>query len=239
MNIYPAIDLRKGAVVRLKYGDPDQQTVFGHDPAAVAEQWRDAGAKWLHVINLDGAFDEAGKANWAVLPSLTTESLVQFGGGIRTLADVERALKAGVMRVIFGTIAIEQPELIAQAVIEFGTERIVVGIDARDGRVKTRGWMTDTAVSPTELGKQMAAIGVRTINHTDISRDGVLAGANVASSSKLAQETGLDIVVSGGVASLDDVRRAKTAVGIEGIIIGRALYDGKVDLKEAMRAASV
>ncbi len=237
MNIYPAIDLRKGAVVRLKYGDPDQQTVFGHDPAAVAEQWRDAGAKWLHVINLDGAFDEAGKANWAVLPSLTAESLVQFGGGIRTLADVERALKAGVTRVIFGTIAIEQPDLIAQAVIEFGTERIVVGIDARDGRVKTRGWMTDTAVSPTELGRQMAAIGVRTINHTDISRDGVLTGANVASSSRLAQETGLDIVVSGGVASLDDVRRAKTAVGIEGIIIGRALYDGKVDLKEAMQVS--
>ena len=237
MNIYPAIDLRKGAVVRLEYGDPTRQTTFGDDPVATARRWVACGATWLHVVNLDGAFDEAGGANWAILPALTQQNAkVQFGGGIRSLADVERALNAGISRVILGTAAIENPAMVAQAVQEFGAARIVVGIDARDGRVKTRGWQTDTPVSPTELGKQMENAGITTIIHTDIARDGVLTGANVAASAQLAHATGLQVIVSGGVAGLDDVRRAKQAgVGIAGIIIGRALYDGKIDLKEAIK----
>jgi phosphoribosylformimino-5-aminoimidazole carboxamide ribotide isomerase len=236
MNIFPAIDLRKGAVVRLEYGDPNRQTTFGDDPVAVAREWVGCGASWLHVVNLDGAFDEAGGANWAVLPALTQQNArVQFGGGIRTLADIERALNAGISRVILGTVAIENPELVTQAVKEFGASQIAVGIDARDGRVKMRGWQTDTPVSPVELGLRVKNAGIQTIIHTDIARDGVLTGANVESSTELAQATGLQVIVSGGVAGLDDVRRAKKAgAGIAGIIIGRALYDGKIDLKEAI-----
>jgi phosphoribosylformimino-5-aminoimidazole carboxamide ribotide isomerase len=236
MNIFPAIDLRKGAVVRLEYGDPNRQTTFGDDPVAVAREWVACGASWLHVVNLDGAFDEAGGANWAVLPALTQQNArVQFGGGIRTLGDVERALNAGISRIVLGTVAIENPALVEQAVTEFGAERIAVGIDALDGRVKTRGWQTDTPMSPMILGLQVKNAGIQTIIHTDIARDGVLTGANVDASAELAAATGLQVIVSGGVAGLDDVRRAKAAgLGIAGIIIGRALYDGKIDLAEAI-----
>jgi phosphoribosylformimino-5-aminoimidazole carboxamide ribotide isomerase len=235
-TIYPAIDLRDGQVVRLQHGDPDKQTTFSSDPVATAEQWLAEGAAWLHIVNLDGAFDETGAANWAVLPHLTAlPAHLQFGGGIRSLADVERVLHAGVARVILGTAAVENPDLVSEAITRFGADHIAVGIDARDGRVKTRGWLADTAVTPTQLGQQMKERGVQTIIYTDISRDGVLTGVNATATAALAQATGLRVIASGGVAGLEDVQRCQALApqGIGGVIIGRALYDGKVSLREA------
>ena len=236
-TVYPAIDLRKGKVVRLQQGNPDQQTIFGNDPVAVARRWNEAGATWLHVVNLDGALDESGAANWKILPQLAQlGASVQFGGGIRTLRDVARAIKRGVARVILGTVAIEDPDLVSEAIEHFGAERITVAIDAKAGKVKTHGWQTDTAVTPTDLGLEMANCGVRTVIYTDISRDGVYRGINAGAAAGLAQATGLNVIVSGGVASLEDVRRAYSFAGrgISGVIIGRALYEGKVDLKQAL-----
>ncbi len=240
-TIYPAIDLRNGRVVRLQYGDPNKQTIFGDDPAAMGRRWVDAGATWLHVVNLDGAFDQAGAANWAALPALTAlGAKVQFGGGIRALADVARALDAGVSRVILGTAAIENPDLVAQAIDQFGADKIAVGIDARDGRVKTRGWLQETAVSPTQLGQQMQNLGVTTAIYTDISRDGVLTGVNAQATAALAQATGLHVIASGGVAAVEDIVRCYELLnqGVVGVIVGRALYDGRVELAQAVTAVS-
>jgi phosphoribosylformimino-5-aminoimidazole carboxamide ribotide isomerase len=240
-TIYPAIDLRNGRVVRLQYGDPNKQTLFGDDPAAMGRKWVAAGAEWLHVVNLDGAFDEAGAANWQALPQLTQlGAKVQFGGGIRALADMARALDAGVSRVILGTAAIENPDLVAQAINQFGLAQVAVGIDALDGVVKTRGWMKETAVTPQQLGQQMKELGIQTIIYTDISRDGVLTGINAEATAQLAQDTGLHVIASGGVATLDDIRRcgALADQGVIGVITGRAIYDGRIDLKEAFAALS-
>lgn len=237
-TLYPAIDLRHGQVVRLKYGDPDQQTTFSDDPVATAQRWLDAGAEWLHVVNLDGAFDQAGVANWQILPHLTQlGTKVQFGGGVRSLGDIERALRAGVSRVVLGTVTVEEPELVAAALRHFSPSTIAVGIDARDGLVKTRGWQTETPLTALELAQRMAGLGVETIIHTDIGRDGVLVGVNAAATVQLAQATGLQFIASGGVASLADVQATMQA-GLHGLIIGRALYEGKVDLREALKAAA-
>ncbi len=233
--LYPAIDLRQGSVVRLEQGDPARQTVFDDDPMAVARGWAAAGASWLHVVNLDGAFADEGAANWSLLPALARLGVnIQFGGGIRSLADVEWALAAGVQRVVLGTVAVEQPALVADAVSRYGAEHVAVSLDARDGLVRTRGWRQDAGITAVELGRRMADHGVGLVVHTDISRDGLMGGANVAASASLARETGLAVVVSGGVASLDDVRAVRGVSGLAGIIIGRALYDGAVDLADAL-----
>lgn len=236
-TIYPAIDLRQGKVVRLEHGDPARQTTFGDDPVAMAQRWIDGGATWLHVVNLDGAFDEAGAANWRALEALTQlNARVQFGGGLRSLRDVARALNRGVARVVLGTAAVEDPDIVEDVVRRFGGARVAVGIDSRDGLVRTRGWQDETAVSPIDLGLQMSAMGVETIIYTDISRDGVLTGVDADGAARLAEETGLSVIASGGVASLDDVRRtvAYAEAGVSGLIIGRALYDGKIGLTEAL-----
>ncbi len=238
-TIFPAIDLRNGRVVRLQYGDPDKETVFGDDPAAMGQKWIEAGTKWLHVVNLDGAFDEKGSANWAALPQITKlNANVQFGGGIRALTDVARALDAGVTRIILGTVAIENPELVTEAIAQFGADRVVVGIDARDGEVKTRGWVQGTGTSPADLGKQMKERGVQTIIYTDISRDGVLTGVNAEATAALAQATGLNVIASGGVATMADITRCHELAeqGVSGVITGRAIYDGRIDLAEAFTA---
>lgn len=238
-DLYPAIDLRNGRVVRLKYGDPAQQTTFSDDPLATAQRWLDAGTRWLHIVNLDGAFDEAGAANWALLPQFgQLPAQVQFGGGVRSLDDISRVREAGIDRVILGTVAIENPALVETAVSRFGAEHIAVGIDARDGRVKTRGWQTDTAVSPAQLGQQMKQLGVQTVIYTDISRDGVLTGVNASSTADLARQTGLQVIASGGVASLDDIHRCLTyrQDGVVGVITGRAIYDGRLDVGAALAA---
>lgn len=238
-DIFPAIDLRHGRVVRLEYGDPARQTVFGDDPRATAERWLAAGATWLHVVNLDGAFDEAGAANWAALAAIgRLGARMQFGGGVRTADDVQRALDLGVERVILGTLAVEQPELVEQLVGRFGPAAVVVAIDARDGRVKTRGWQQDGGLTAEACGREMAARGVQTAIHTDIGRDGVLTGVNWRASAELAAAAGLDVIVSGGLASLDDVRACRRAPGLVGVIAGRAIYDGRLDLPAALQIAA-
>lgn len=237
-TLYPAIDLRHGKVVRLEHGDPDRQTVFGDDPAGTARRWIAAGAGWLHVVNLDGAFDEGGRANWQALQQLVKlEARVQFGGGIRSLKDVAHAINTGVSRVVLGTVAIEAPDIVESAVRHFGAERVAVGIDARDGRVKTRGWQQETEISPVDLAQQMGALGVQTVIYTDISRDGVLTGPDVAATGLLARDTGLDVIASGGVAGIDDVRQLAHLypLGVSGVIVGRALYENKIDLAAALR----
>ncbi len=243
-TVYPAIDLRAGAVVRLVRGDPAQQTVYGDDPAGVASRWLAAGATWLHVVDLDGAFAGSpheidgvqSSANRGALGEILTAAAgrarVQFGGGLRTLTDVERILSLGVGRAILGTAAIESPELVAEAVARFGKERVGVGIDARRHRVQVRGWTRTADVDPITLGKRLVELGVQTVVYTDISRDGVGSGVDVDGARRLAQETGLSVIASGGVASLRDVQQVRAA-GLSGVIIGRALYEGGVSLKEA------
>lgn len=239
-TIYPAIDLRHGRVVRLEVGDPDRQTVFSDDPVSVAKAWLDQGASWLHVVNLDGAFNEAGRENLGLLPRLVDlGASIQFGGGLRTMADVEWALDLGLSRIILGTAAVKNPALVAEAIERFGPDRVAVGLDARDGQIKIRGWRSDTSLDVLELAQQMVGLGLRTAIHTDIARDGVLTGVNAAASAKLALSSGLEVIASGGVASLDDVRRSKALAGegLSGIIIGRALYDGRISLPQAIAIA--
>lgn len=236
-DIFPAVDLHQGEVVRLQHGDLDRKTVFGTDPLAIAQQWVSIGAEWLHIVNLDGAFDQAGARNWEMLPKLAKLGVnIQFGGGIRTLRQTAQAINRGAARVILGTVAVEEPDIVEDAVRRFGSNRILVGIDARDGIVKTRGWQEDSPLTPIDLGFQMAALGVRTIIYTDISRDGVLVGVNAEGAATIARETGLNVIASGGVASLEDVRQTQgyRDQGVVGLIIGRALYDGKVNLHEAL-----
>jgi phosphoribosylformimino-5-aminoimidazole carboxamide ribotide isomerase len=237
-TIYPAIDLRAGQVVRLKEGDPSRQTKYSDEPAETARSWLEAGARWLHVVNLDGAFDENDLANQAALRAILHvanlfQARVQFGGGIRSINMVERALGLGVSRIILGTIAVEQPQLVADAIQSFGGEKIAVGIDARDGLVRVRGWQTDSGIPATDLALQMGAAGVRTIIFTDISRDGLGSGLNISTTRALADAARVDVIASGGVHTQEDVSAAREAK-LAGVIIGRALYEGTIDLKEAL-----
>lgn len=233
-TIYPAIDLRQGRVVRLRQGDPDRQTTYDDGALATARRWKEAGARWLHVVNLDGALGEAGRRNGAALARILTAGLpVQFGGGLRDLADIRRALGLGVARVVLGTVAVEEPELVREALAEFGPERVVVGIDARDGLVRVRGWQAATPLRAEALARRWAEMGGRWLVFTDIARDGVGGGVNVEATAALSRETGLRVVASGGVAGLEDVRRVLQA-GLDGVIVGRALYDGALDLAEAL-----
>jgi len=241
MNIYPAIDLRNGKVVRLKYGDPNQQTTYSDNPLETARRWAEVGASWIHVVNLDGAFGaEAGAAiNRSLLQALTMIGpKIQFGGGLRSIADVDAALARGVTRVVLGTLAIEQPAVLREAVERFGADRVVVGLDAQGGRVKVRGWQSDGGSDVIVIGRQIRSAGVKLVVHTDIGRDGDLSGVNREAASELARETGLQVIASGGVSSSEDVLRLKEAVGIEGVIIGRALYTGVIDLRELFRILS-
>jgi phosphoribosylformimino-5-aminoimidazole carboxamide ribotide isomerase len=235
MNIYPAIDLRRGQVVRLRYGDPNQLTTYSDNPIETARRWAEAGAQWIHVVNLDGAFgDEAAAAiNRALLQSLAAVGpQIQFGGGLRSLADIEAALSGGAARVVIGTLAIEQPDVLREAVEQFGADRVVAGLDAQRGRVKTRGWQSDGGGDPISIGRQFRSAGVNLVVHTDIGRDGDLAGVNETASAELARETGLQVIASGGVSSIEDVLPLNRVAGIDGVIIGRALYSGAIDLQE-------
>jgi phosphoribosylformimino-5-aminoimidazole carboxamide ribotide isomerase len=238
-TIYPAIDLRGGKVVRLKEGDPARMTSYSDDPAETARRWLDAGAAWLHVVNLDGAFSESDNANRAALELiLKLGARVQFGGGMRLLAAIDGALSLGVSRVVLGTIAIEQPDVVADALKRFGAERIAVGIDARDGLVRTRGWKDDSGVSAIDLALQMRTFGLATVIFTDIRRDGLGSGLNITATRELSERSGLDVIASGGVHTIEDVLAAKDA-GLAGCIIGRALYEGTIDLKEAISISVV
>jgi phosphoribosylformimino-5-aminoimidazole carboxamide ribotide isomerase len=238
MIIYPAIDLRGGRCVRLRQGDFTRETVYADDPVAAAERWAAEGATWLHVVNLDGALGRSGEANLAALGRIrrAVGLSIQFGGGLRALDDVARVVDLGVARVVLGTVAIRRPEVVEGALAHHGAERVAVGIDARDGRVAIEGWVDVSEVEAADLGRRMAALGIRRVVYTDVSRDGMLTGPNVAATAALARETGLGIIASGGVSSLEDLERlaAHEAEGIEGAIIGMALYTGRVALGEAL-----
>ncbi len=215
-TIYPAIDLRAGKVVRLKEGDPTRMTTYGDHPAETARHWLSMGAGWLHVVNLDGAFGEQDHANRAALESILSvaqeyDACVQFGGGMRSLESLERVIALGVNRAVLGTIAIEHPDVVAAALQRFGADQIAVGIDARDGLVRVRGWKDESGVAAEALALQMRGLGLRTIIFTDISRDGLGRGLNISSTRQLAKVSGLDVIASGGVHTLDDVHAAHDA----------------------------
>ena len=237
MIIFPAIDLRQGRCVRLRRGRPDAETLYSDDPVAVAERWMREGAQWLHVVNLDGAFG-VSSPNLRIAGQIaaSVEVPLQFGGGLRTLADIEKALGLGITRVILGTVALHQPQLVAQAIERFGPERIMVSIDAQDGRVAARGWRELSDLKAVDLARRMRDIGVQRVVYTDISRDGMLTGVNVPATERLARESGLRVIAAGGVASLKDIQMLKAAEesGIEGVVIGQALYTGAISLPEAL-----
>lgn len=236
MIIYPAIDIRNGQVVRLLEGDPQHKTVYHDSPVTVAEDWRALGAQWVHIVNLDGALDEAAVL-WEILKEIKALGLkIQFGGGLRTAKAVSEALSAGVDRAVIGTAAVENPDFAAQLVSQHGAEHIVVALDARGGKVATHGWQSESAWTAIELGQTLYEKGVRHALYTDISRDGMLSGVNVAATKTLASETDLQVVASGGVRSIEDVA-AFLDSAIAGIILGKALYEGLLDLKQALRLA--
>lgn len=236
MRIYPAIDLKDGQVVRLLKGDPNQKTVYSSDPVEVAQRWQHAGADWIHIVNLDGALDSDAKA-WSILRSIADLGLnIQFGGGLRSADDVLLAMDSGVKRAVLGTVAVEQPLLVSEMLVKHGQDAVVVALDARGGKVATHGWQTASEMSPAELGRAMAIRGVRHALYTDIERDGALTGVNVAATIELAEKTGLQVVASGGVQSLADIRAFQDSP-VAGVILGKALYEGMIDLAEAVALA--
>jgi phosphoribosylformimino-5-aminoimidazole carboxamide ribotide isomerase len=236
MILYPAIDIKDGAVVRLLYGQMDHATVFGEDPAEQARQFAAQGFEWLHLVDLNGAI--AGKpVNAAVVETILANVTmpVQLGGGIRDLPTIEQWLKKGVSRVILGTIALREPELVREACKQF-PGRVAVGIDARDGLVAVSGWTEASTMRALDLALQFEDAGVAAIIYTDINRDGALSGVNLEATVDLAYALTTPVIASGGVASIADLIALKTreASGISGVIVGRALYDGRIDVPQAL-----
>ncbi len=233
MIIYPAIDLRDGKCVRLRQGDFAQTTVYSENPLEIAKKWESCGASWLHLVDLDGARQEA-KNNRAIICEIakTLSIPVQTGGGIRTMEDIDELFSGGVSRVILGTVAVENPELVAEAVKKYG-DKIAVGIDAKDGFAATAGWEEVSSCRAVELAVAMHKVGVRHIIYTDIATDGMLSGPNLDAMTEMAEAFGPGVIASGGVGSIDDLKNL-TKTGVSGAIVGKALYSGSVDLKEAV-----
>lgn len=240
-TIYPAIDLHQGQVVRLAQGDLARQTRYSSDPAGTARRWLDAGATWLHVVNLDGAFGQPDLANrkavyeiCAAASSYSPARQVQLGGGLRSLEALQQALETGVSRIVLGTAAIREPAMVEEAVTRFGSQRVAVGLDAKDGMAMLHGWTEAGGVDPIQAAKRLKQQGIKTIIYTDITRDGVGMGINLEATQELAKASGLAVIASGGVGSLEDIRQVK-GLGLAGVIIGRALYEGKISLQEALQ----
>jgi phosphoribosylformimino-5-aminoimidazole carboxamide ribotide isomerase len=234
-TLYPAIDLRGGRCVRLFQGDFGQQTVYGEDPPAMARRWEAAGARWLHLIDLDAAAGEGENRATIAAICRAVQIPVQVGGGVRRLSDIETLLTDGAARVILGTPAAEDTALIAEAVARFG-ERIVVALDGREGYVYTRGWRERTPHRLVDLGRRMAELGVTRFLSTDIARDGTLSEPNFASLAELIAETGRPVIASGGVSAVAHLERL-IALGSEGAVVGKALYEGALRLEDALAAA--
>lgn len=240
MIIFPAIDIRGGKCVRLLKGDFAKETVFSDKPEEMAKKWQAQGAEFLHLVDLDGAL--AGKSqNLATVEKIlaAVDIPVELGGGIRTMENIDDVLALGVRRVILGSVAVRDPELVREACAKYG-DRIVVGIDAKDGIVAVDGWGVSGDVEATALAREMKKAGVKTIIYTDISRDGTLSGVNVEATAKLARESGVAIVASGGVKSIADIEALKPYEkdGIEGVIVGKSIYMGTLDLAKAIEIAA-
>ncbi|MFA5374403.1 MAG: 1-(5-phosphoribosyl)-5-[(5-phosphoribosylamino)methylideneamino]imidazole-4-carboxamide isomerase [Dehalococcoidia bacterium] len=235
MEIIPAIDLKGGKCVRLYQGDYDQETVFSEDPVDVARHWKSLGAKRIHIVDLDGA--AKGKlCHFSIIASIVdaVKIPVQVGGGIRTMKSIEKLIDAGVDRVILGTAAIENQDLLKEGCKQF-EDRIIAGVDARDGYVATRGWVESSKVTAIELIQHMKAIGVGRFVYTDISRDGTLTEPNFAAIEDLVAKVDTKIIAAGGIASIEHLRKLAD-IGVEGAIVGRALYTGHIDLKKALKS---
>jgi len=232
MTIYPAIDIRGGKCVRLKQGRYDDITIFSDDPVKMALQFQNAGAKYLHVVDLDAARGDSD--NREIISRIAKELSipVQTGGGIRTMDDIEEVLGFGISRVILGTSAVKDPEMVRKAVKRYGNS-IAVGIDARNGFVAIEGWEKTSELKAVDHARNMEALGVQTIIYTDIATDGMLAGPNILAMSEMVKKVKMDVIASGGVASLKDIRRLKE-VGVAGVIVGKAIYTGDVDLRKAL-----
>lgn len=240
-HLFPAIDLRRGRCVRLEKGRADRETVYGGDPHGVAAGFVAAGARWIHVVDLDAAFGDG--SNRALIRDLASSvpARVQTGGGLRTEADLAEVLDVGVARAVIGTAAIEDPALVRRAVERWGADRIAVGLDARGRRPAARGWTEESAADLFDLARSLVDLGVRTLIHTDIERDGMMQGPNLELSAALAAHAGAGVVVSGGMRGMQDVvavaAAAREGRGIAGAIIGKAIYEGALDLRAAVEAA--
>lgn len=235
MKLFPAIDLRGGKVVRLTEGDYDRMTVYGDDPAATADGFRGAGAECLHVVDLDGAL-EGDAVNFSVVEKIVQSGLfVEVGGGIRSEERIERYLAVGAKRVIIGTIAVEKPDFALKMIKKYG-EAVAVGVDARDGKVAIHGWKTVTDKDAFEFCEFLRDAGTDCVIYTDISRDGTLSGANLSAYERLARLDGLKVIASGGVTRAEEIR-SLAAMGLYGAIVGKAVYTGALDLREALAAA--
>jgi phosphoribosylformimino-5-aminoimidazole carboxamide ribotide isomerase len=236
MIIFPAIDLRRGKCVRLLQGRAEDETIYSDDPVEMALRWQGEGAAWLHLVDLDGAMStisENRRIAKAIIRTLTIP--VQFGGGVRNEADLDEILDGGASRVVIGTAAFRDPEFLKSAVKQH-SGRIVVGLDAREGLLATHGWNQVEAVKASTFANSLVQMGVQRVVYTDISRDGMLSGPNWVATEQLARETGLRVIASGGVSSLEDLRVLKPlgSSGVEGVIVGKALYEGKFSLREAI-----
>ena len=238
MDVIPAIDILDGRCVRLYQGDYQQSEVFGEDPVEVAQRWYDQGAKYLHVVDLDGA-KEGKPKNLKVIEAIA-RSLpirIQMGGGLRDRQSIISVLNSGVSRVILGTAAVENSQLIADICAEF-PEQIMIGIDARDGKVATRGWLTTSDVMAVDLARRMTSLGIAGIIYTDIHRDGTMQGPNIEALRQLAENVDVPVIASGGISSISDLLNLLTleAIGVKGAIVGKAIYTGDIQLREAIRA---
>ena len=246
ISIIPAIDLRDGRCVRLTQGRKDNATIYDGDPIDIALSYEVSGARMIHIVDLDGAFSNSNSRNRQVLREIISRITIplQFGGGLRSLDEVAQVIDLGLARVVIGTLAVEEPERLDQALRLFGADRIAVGIDARNGRVLTRGWEKEGKLSALELAQNVAAMGVERIIYTDVARDGMLTGVNVEQTCTIARESGLKVTASGGVSSLEDIERLVNAVSrnagaaqIDSLIIGKAIYEGRFTLVQAIDAA--
>ncbi len=237
MRIYPAIDIKDGKCVRLLRGNFNDVTVYGDNPAEMAKKWEALGGEYIHVVDLDGALKGHGVNAEAIKEICNSVSVpVQTGGGIRTMEDIEAKLKCGISRVIIGTKAVSDAAFVKNAVEKYG-DKIVIGIDAKDGMVAIEGWEKTSEFTAVEFGKKMADLGVRTIIYTDIATDGTLMGPNVKAMEEMVKATGIDIIASGGIGTVEHIK-SLIPTGVEGVICGRALYTGDVKLDEAISAIS-
>jgi phosphoribosylformimino-5-aminoimidazole carboxamide ribotide isomerase len=240
MLIIPAVDIKDGKCVRLLQGRMEDTTVYSDSPAEMALRWQREGAEILHIVDLNGAFEGRGVNDEAVREIVRRVDMrTELGGGIRDLTRIDALLALGIGRVILGTAAVENPDLVRAALDQYGPERILVGIDAKNGVAATRGWAADGGRPAVDLGRAMKALGVERVIYTDIARDGMLTGPNIPETERMARETGLKIIASGGVSSLGDILALKRieSSGVDSVITGKAIYEGKLDLREAIRAA--
>lgn len=240
MIIFPAIDLKNGKCVRLEQGKFDNVKVFNEDPVAVAKEFEAKGAEYIHLVDLDGAV-EGELVNRDVIEKIVKSVKIpcELGGGIRNIERIEELLNLGLARVILGTIAIKNPEITKEAVSKFGGEKVVIGIDAKKGKVAINGWLDVTEKDVVELIKEMESIGVKTVIYTDIEKDGMMQGISLDSVKRILEQTDINMVVSGGVTSIEDINHLVELKNskIEGVITGKAIYEGKLNLEEAIRVA--